>query len=127
MTRRGLVKKLDAVFSEWTRARHANPDGLVMCVTCRKYRPAKEMHAGHFVSRRHMATRWEPRNVNPQCAGCNTFRAGEQYLHGKYIDETHGPGTADELVNLSRTICKWTAKELQDEIKRFQSLIGAFA
>jgi hypothetical protein len=77
------------------------------------------MHAGHFASRRHKATRWEPTNVHPQCCGCNTFRAGEQYAYGKRLDEVYGPGTADSLISASRAVAKWPAHELQAEIARY--------
>lgn len=81
------------------------------------------MHAGHFMSRRHKSTRWEPRNVNPQCCGCNTFNAGRQFLHGRYIDEVYGAGTADQLEALSRLPVKWTTAELEDEIQRYSDLV----
>jgi hypothetical protein len=123
MSRLALIRKLDKVFSEWVR-RSAATDGYAECFTCRRKLPWKQLHAGHFVSRRHMATRWEPMNVQPQCCGCNTFRAGEQYAFGKRLDETYGPGTADSLVAASRRAVKWAAHELQAEIDRFKGLLS---
>jgi hypothetical protein len=123
VTRLALIRKLDKVFSEWVR-RSAAVDGYAECFTCRKRLPWKELHAGHFVSRRHMATRWEPMNVQPQCCGCNTFKAGEQYAFGKRLDEMYGPATADSLVIASHRVVKWPKHELEAEIARFKAKIA---
>jgi hypothetical protein len=89
ISRKGLIKKLDKVFSEYIRQRFAK-DGWVQCVTCGTRKHWKEVDAGHFVSRRHYSTRWDPSNVHVQCKKCNIFGNGENYLMGKYIDQTYG-------------------------------------
>jgi hypothetical protein len=58
ISRKGLVRKLDKVFSMFIRTRLAKEE-QVQCVTCGTVRKHyKEVDAGHFVSRRHYATRW---------------------------------------------------------------------
>jgi hypothetical protein len=112
------------VFSRWVRRSAANHEGYTECFTCRKWKPWKSMDAGHFRSRRHMATRWEELNVKPQCKGCNMPpNPGEAYLFGKRLNEDYGPGTADSLIAASRAIAKWPEHELKAEIKRIQALI----
>ena len=92
-----LVKKLDKVFSQFIRQRDANSKGICTCATCSKQLPIKEIHCGHFMSRRSMATRWHPLNCASQCPSCNTFNQGRQYEFSKYIDKRFGEGTAEML------------------------------
>jgi hypothetical protein len=118
ISRTGLVRKLDKVFSLYIRQR-LEKNGIVECVTCGTKKHWKEVDAGHFCSRRHYSTRWEAQNVHVQCKSCNGFHAGQNYLMGKYIDKTYGEGTADELIKMSRQIRKFTDQELKDLIERY--------
>jgi hypothetical protein len=120
ISRKGLIKKLDKLFSIYIRTRHAKGE-IVECVTCGVHKHWKEVDAGHFRSRRFMSTRWHPTNVQTQCKKCNAWSGGESYLMGKYIDETHGVGTADELIKLSREITKFTDQDLKDMIKLYEN------
>ena len=118
ISRKGLVKKLDKVFSIYIRTRHAK-ENLVQCVTCGTRKHWKEVDAGHFVSRRHYSTRWHQQNVHAQCKSCNGFHGGQNYIMGKYIDKTYGEGTADELITMSRQIKKFSNQDLEDLIKQY--------
>jgi 5-methylcytosine-specific restriction endonuclease McrA len=120
ISRKGLIKKLDKLFSLYIRTRYAM-DGMVRCVTCNTIKYTSEIDAGHFVSRRHYSTRWHPTNVQTQCKKCNNWGSGESYLFGKYLDKTHGVGTADELIKLSREITKFTDQDLKDMIKLYEN------
>jgi len=111
-SRKTLVKKLDAVFSEYIRRRYAKND-IAECVTCGKKDHYKKLQAGHFMSRKHYATRWDERNVEVQCYACNVMRYGEQYKFSKYLGEE----LADELLALSRTTVKISDYELQEMIQ----------
>ena len=94
-----LKKKLDAIFSKYKRLSEADENGMVICITCGKRLHYKEAHNGHFVPRQILATRFSEINTNVQCCGCNTYKDGEQYLHGKAIDFEYGEGTADWLMS----------------------------
>lgn len=125
ISRKGLVRKLDKFFSLYIRQRNA-VDGFVKCVTCNQPQTKhwKEVDAGHFVSRRHYATRWSPINVHVQCKSCNGFRAGENYIMGKYIDKTYGFGTADELISKSRQIQKFSNTDLEEMIEEYKNKVN---
>ena len=90
-----LKKDLDKVFSLYIRLRHASKDGIVKCFTCDKTAHYKKMHAGHFMSRKHHATRWNEDNVQVQCVKCNLFGQGEQYAFGKLLDIRIAEGKAE--------------------------------
>tara|TARA_R110002012_G_scaffold114056_1_gene260172 strand:+ start:1537 stop:1920 length:384 start_codon:yes stop_codon:yes gene_type:complete len=123
ITRKGLIKKLDKVFSIYIRTRYAK-NNIVQCSTCGIKKHWKEVDAGHFRSRRYMNTRWNPQNVFQQCKGCNNWGAGESYLMGLHIDKIYGIGTADELIKLSREVKKFTTQDLLDMIDEYKNLIN---
>lgn len=120
-----LKKDLDKVFSLYIRLRHASKDGIVKCFTCNKTAHYKKMHAGHFMSRKHHATRWNEDNVQVQCPKCNLFGQGEQYTFGKLLDVRIADGTAEELQELSRTTVKYMRFEYEDMIKHYKEKVNA--
>ena len=67
-TRTSIVKKLDTVFSIYIRRRYAVND-IAKCVTCGKQDHWKSLQCGHFMSRKHLSTRWNEDNCQVQCAG----------------------------------------------------------
>jgi hypothetical protein len=92
-----LRAKLDKVFSEWVRRRTADEGGTVQCVACGTLKHWKDMHAGHFVSRKSTATRYDPRNVNPECPGCNTFSQDHLIGYTLWMRKTYGDAVVTEL------------------------------
>lgn len=123
LTTAALVKKLDRVFSKFIRMRAADACGTVECVTCMKPAHYTEVHAGHFIKRQHMSTRFDPRNVQVQCVRCNTYQGGRQDDYANWILQNYGHEVFDELMALKRTARKWTREELESEIKRYESLV----
>lgn len=118
-SRKTLVKKLDTIFSIYIRRRYAKND-ISECVTCGKRDHWKKMQAGHFMSRKHYATRWDEENVQVQCSSCNVFRSGEQYLFSKYL----GEDKADALLIKSRSIEKFSDVDLIDLIELYTNKVN---
>ena len=118
-TRSKLIKKLDVVFSQWVRLSNADNRGFCRCVTCGKEGHWKTggIQAGHFISRKHFSTRYDERNVKPQCVGCNIFRSGEQYQYSLYL----GNMLSKELYELSQQITKFTNIELEEMISDYSN------
>lgn len=92
--------KADKYFSQFIRQR----DKGKPCITCGTY--SDNMDAGHFMSRRFEATRYDEKNCHSQCLKCNRFEYGNQYEHGMSIDRLYGEGTAHELHLKSKMFCK---------------------
>lgn len=111
-----LKNKLDKIFSEYIRRRDVNENGYGECIDCGKPLHFSEGDAGHFVGRRHLATRWDERNVHLQDRYCNRFLNGRQYEYGLALDEKYGPGTADELIQKSKEVFKINREWLQYQI-----------
>lgn len=118
-------KKADKYFSLYIRHRDTNDNGHGQCITCGKFVSVKNADCGHFALRDKESTRYDEKNCNLQCHHCNRFRSGLQYEHGKAIDEKHGQGTADKIIQKSKMLCKrtksdyeWIAKEYKDKLER---------
>ena len=84
-----LKNRLDRAFSRFIRLSHYDKEkGYVECFTCgKKADDIVNIHCGHFMSRIYLPTRWDVRNCKPQCASCNTYRQGEQYIFSLKLGE----------------------------------------
>ena len=122
-SRSKLVKKLDTIFSQYIRLREADNKGFVTCFTCGKNSHYKSQQAGHFQSRRHYATRWDERNVQVQCVGCNMFKAGEQFLFAKALDNKYYDGISDELHITAQSIVKFSNLDIELLITKYKDMV----
>ena len=63
-TKRQLIKIADTWFSQFVRLENATDTGYCTCITCGKVKRWNDgMHAGHFIVRVWMRTRYDPLNV----------------------------------------------------------------
>jgi hypothetical protein len=118
-SRKTIITKLDSIFSQYIRLRYSKNE-IATCVTCGKQDHWKKMQNGHFISRKHYATRFDEDNCQVQCAGCNVFRYGEQYLFSKYL----GVDLSEELLMKSRKIQKFSDSELLDMIELYNEKVN---
>jgi hypothetical protein len=118
-SRKTIITKLDSIFSQYIRLRYSKNE-IATCVTCGKQDHWKKMQNGHFISRKHYATRFDEDNCQVQCSGCNVFRYGEQYLFSKYL----GADLSEELLIKSRKIQKFTDSELLDMIELYNEKVN---
>ena len=113
-------------FSEYIRLWDST-NGIGSCITCGKIGHYKEMHCGHFMSRRYESTRYDEKNCAMQCPACNTFNQGRQFEFGLAIDQIYGQGTAANLLQKSQMLCKRNqydyesiAQEFKDKLIKLQ-------
>ena len=106
ISRKGLVKKLDTIFSLYIRLRKSDQKGIAECYTCGTKKHYKELQCGHFQSRKHYATRWEETNCQIQCYSCNVMRYGEQFKFGLKLETEYGYAHPEKLMNLAKTTLK---------------------
>jgi hypothetical protein len=123
ISRKGLVKKLDTIFSIFIRLRKANELGEVSCYTCGKKDHYKKMQCGHFMSRKHYSTRWEELNCQVQCYSCNVMRYGEQYKYGLQLKKEYGEYLPDKLLTMSRSVVKFSNDDLNEMINRYEHYV----
>lgn len=122
LTRTKIVKKLDTIFSQYIRLKNADDSGYCSCVTCGKksYWEKDGIQAGHFMSRKHYSTRWDEKNVYPQCFGCNVMQQGKQFEFSIFL----GKSTSNKLLKLSRQIVKFTDLDLKEKISYYNKLVN---
>jgi hypothetical protein len=123
VSRSKLVKKLDTVFSQYIRLKDADNE-IATCFTCGKKDHWKKLQNGHFQSRKHYATRWDEQNCQVQCAGCNVFKYGEQFVFGKNLDEKYYAGFSDELYYKAKQIVKISNYEIEEMIIKYKNLVN---
>ncbi len=119
-----LKAKLDKLFSLYIRQRNKEFDEFVTCFTCGVKKHWKQMHAGHFQSRKHLTTRWDDVNVQVQCPKCNLFNQGEQFKFGLYLDQKYGEGTSEELHQRAMTIVKLSRIDYEEAIAIYQKKVN---
>lgn len=102
-------------FSKYIRLRDSDEYGICTCFTCgARHEWNSGMQAGHFIGRRHWATRYDEQNVHAQCPNCNMYQSGKQYEYGLKLDVTYGSGTSDRLYQLSNKTVHFTQKDIDD-------------
>ena len=124
--RKILVKKLDAIFSEYIRRKYADKNGFVKCYTCNKkaYWKGEGMQNGHFISRSSRILRWREDNCRPQCYACNCMRYGQAYIFGANLNKEFGFNKAEELLIESKKIVKQSDQDLLDLIDEYKEKVS---
>lgn len=95
-----LINLLDKEVSIYVRNKAA-VNGWCFCYTCGAPHPVSEIDAGHYISRRYYATRYELDNIRPQCSGCNKFRGGEPVKFRMRLVEEIGEERVRRLESLA--------------------------
>ena len=118
-----LKKKLDKLFSEYIRLRDSDYKGNCKCISCGKEAPAfgGSTHAGHLFSRRYLSIRFDEKNVNAQCAYCNTFLNGNQIKAARGVENKWGEGTVANLesrMHITTKLSRIDYEEAIENIKR---------
>lgn len=124
-----LKKLADSWFSKAVRLRDSelvNGEYLSECITCGKRDNWKSMQAGHFISRRVMALRYDEMNVNAQCVADNMFKQGDQYNYSVQLDLKYGDGTAKSLHDRRNDLHKFKREELEQIVKDSKSQVDFY-
>ena len=96
-TKNYSLKSVDNWFSKFIRARDADEDGIIRCISCGKPVHWKKADAGHFIKRQHRALRFSEINVNGQCRSCNWLLQGNDINYAKGLVKKYGPGIIEQL------------------------------
>ena len=111
-----------AAFSRYIRVRDAlkttGDTEYAACYTCGKMHPITEMDAGHWITRNHLGTFMDERNVHAQCRGCNRFGNGRPVEYQEHLLEEYGPDILQVLTRAASESRKVTAEEYRD-LERF--------
>ena len=105
-------KRAWKVFSEWIRRR----DEKQGCCSCGKWKPWKEMQAGHWpsIEGRYNSILFAENGVHAQCGQCNTYKHGNPAGYDAFMKKRYGKKVMDELIKLKAKEVKY---ERTDYIK----------
>lgn len=118
-----LKKELDKVFSVYIRLRDSDDRGYAKCVTCDNVLNWKEIQAGHYISRRFLATRWEETNVHSQCRGCNLFADGAHDTYAIALMDLYGDDILRKLKAQKHKKFPWTRQLIESELHYYQEQV----
>lgn len=113
--------KLDQVFSRFIRLKYADDRGYSTCYTCGIDEHIKRLHCGHFVSRNHLAGRFNEANCRPQCISCNIFKSGMNKEYTLMLIDEVGREEVDKLMALSAEIKKISLAEYDEMINHYMT------
>lgn len=113
-SRKWLIAELDRLTSIIVRKR----DGR--CVTCGS---VQGLQCSHFYSRRYLAIRFDLRNCNAMCAGCNRRHNRDRKLYERYMLEAYGPGVVAELDCLRMSLEKVMDEKLSEMLQRYKAMV----
>lgn len=116
-----LQKELDSVFSVYIRLRDANENGYCKCITCGIMIDWRIIHNGHYIPRKHIATRYDIRNCHSQCAFCNIYLDGDLQKYKLAIIQKYGIKVLEELEAGKRSLEKWTIADYREKIAFYKA------
>ena len=122
-SRKSIVKRLDTVFSLYIRLKDSDENGFCKCISCQKIQHYKDVDAGHFISRRHMSTRYDVNNVFPQCRYCNRYVAGNQWLYSQALEKIK-KNLPEKLYLKSKQTVKYSNDDLESLISYYNNLLN---
>jgi hypothetical protein len=125
--KKNYKKELDEVFAEYIRLRDSNGDTF-RCISCGQVKPMSQCQCGHYISRAHMATRFDENNCNGQCVSCNIFKSGNVVEYRFGLIDKYGEEVVNQLEamrNDQRQIKDPEYKELiqyyKDKVKQMKT------
>ena len=104
------IAKLDTLFSKFIRQRDCAPVGT--CISCGKPITFSTCDCGHYVNRKHMATRYDEQNCNAQCRSCNRFDEGNIMGYRKGLIQKYGINVVEALEIKKYNSCPMNAFEI---------------
>lgn len=103
---------LDRIFSEYIRRRDADSNGFIRCISCGKIVRWQDSDCGHYINRKHNATRYDETNCNAQCRTCNRFDEGNIQFYRKGLIMKYGGSELEKLEIKKFNICKLGKMEI---------------
>lgn len=123
MIKKGSKTTLDKWFSLYIRLRDSDANGYGRCISCGKVIHYTDADCGHFVNRSHMNTRYDERNCNLQCRGCNRFDEGNNIGYTRGLIAKYGEKVINELYVKKHLYRKYSEFEFKELIKYYKSKI----
>ena len=117
-----LRAKLDKVFSEYIRKRDTR-NGVFKCISCGRILLYEQADCGHYINRKHMATRFDEMNCNAQCRSCNRFDEGNIQGYRRGLVAIYGEQKVTLLEAKKHNFRKYSDFEYEVLIKHYKEEI----
>lgn len=102
----------------YIKYRESSSNGTVKCVTCPKILSIydQDCQAGHFIPGRGNSVLFDDAHIFPQCAECNCWGGGRQFLFGVFLKNKYGYNdqVLKEMQSLRHKIIKYSMEELKE-------------
>ena len=121
------LKKLDEIFSLYIRLRDTDShskDGWFRCIQCGQEFRFHEGECGHFIPRRHLATRFNENNAHMQHVECNRNFNG--LLYRQNLIEKIGEEAVKELETLKNIEVHLSQKDIDDLYDYFKGRVNEY-
>lgn len=127
--RSNAIQKADRAFSLYIRTRDAQEfyGKAFRCISCGRCLPIEQADCGHYINRRHLATRFSEMNCNAQCRCCNRFDEGNIYGYRKGLYTKIGEDNLEKLEAAKNQTLKLSVFELQEIAKMYTEKTKEFA
>lgn len=116
-----LKKKAWKLLSLIIRQSAADKNGMARCYTCGAIAHWKYQQAGHGIGGRHNAVLLDESLIRVQCPRCNIFLRGNYPVFTNKLISEHGLEWHEKKLSDSRKIVKWTASDMRERIKEYES------
>lgn len=83
-----------------------------------------EADCGHYLSRKHLSTRYFELNTFLQCRECNQLRDGMDVMYGKELEKRYGYGFLNWLWALAHTPVKFDRIWYEEKIAYYDKAVG---
>lgn len=119
------MKKADDLMSLYIRKKYASHEGYVLCCSCEKRFHWKVMDCGHFISRRHLSTRYVEENAHPEDKYCNRFNHDHHIGYTQFMIKTYGNDMIEWLKKESKRTLSQSEKRaiIEDAIEYYGNKI----
>ncbi len=111
--------------------RDSDVNGTFVCISCGRRLPYEQADCGHYINRKHMATRFSERNCNAQCRSCNRFDEGNIQGYRRGLVAKYGESAVLALESAKNQINKISGFEYEimidyyrKEVKRLKKEKG---
>jgi len=115
--RKKLIKELEKHFNRFIRHR----DCPCECISCDEIIAYDTADAGHFWRVHYSSLRFDERNVNAQCRGCNNWKSGNENEYRLGMVAKYGEEVVTELDTNRNNSWTWDIDWLEEKIDHYKN------
>lgn len=115
-----IVEDAAKIVQKYVRLKAADENGYCTCVTCGKVDSWKSLQGGHFIKRKHIATKLMEENIHPQCGYCNGHLGGNDIKYTLYMEDMYGREFVEELESKRYEVTRYSIVEAREWLEEWK-------